>query len=147
MTKSTTTMLTVMKNTHPTCTSASAVAGAKSCAKLSRCPRLHWGWGLIPRRIQNGSLAQCLGLCRSREFQSSDTYGSGPPLWVQVRVRTKWLRSWGSGLSTDRHCPPRYGSMDISQPLWIGQVISGLPRGSICRFIYRFSFCSVIIVS
>jgi len=61
--------------------------------------------------------------------------GSGPSLRVQVRVRTEPLPNWRSGLSTHPNCEFGYGSMQISQPVWIGRVVSGSPSGSICRFI------------
>ena len=62
----------------------------------------------------------------------SDSNGSGPSLRVRVRVRTEPLPNWWSGLSTHPNCQFGYGSMQISQPVWIGRVVSGSPSGSIC---------------
>ena len=61
--------------------------------------------------------------------------GSGPSLRVRVRVQTEPLPNWESGSSIYPNCARRYGSMVNSQPVWIGQVVSGSPSGSIYRFI------------
>jgi hypothetical protein len=60
---------------------------------------------------------------------------SGPSLRVRVWVKAELFPNWRSGLSTHLNCQFGYGSMEISQPVWIGRVVSGSPSGSICRFI------------
>ena len=71
---------------------------------------------------------------------------SGPPLWLRVQVRTEPSPKKRSGWSIHLNCQFGYGSMDISQPIRIGQVVSVLSSGSICRFVYCSWFCCLIIV-
>jgi len=61
--------------------------------------------------------------------------GSGPSLRVRVRVGTEPQPDWQSGLSINQNCRFGYGSIDISLPVSIGRVLSGLYSGSICKFI------------
>jgi len=66
---------------------------------------------------------------------NSVSNGTGPSLRDRVRVRTELLPNWRSGLLTHPNWKFGYGSMQISQPVCIGRVVSGLPSRSICRFI------------
>jgi len=77
----------------------------------------------------------------------SASNSSGPSLWIQVRVETKALPQWRSGVSINPNCQLGHGSMVNSQRVWIGQDISGLPSRSIYRFIWGFCICSLLIVS
>jgi len=61
--------------------------------------------------------------------------GSGPSLRVRVRVQTEPLPNWRSGSSINPNCPLGYSSIVNSQPVRVGRVFSGLPSGSIYRFI------------
>jgi hypothetical protein len=59
---------------------------------------------------------------------------SEPSHRVRVRVQTEPFPNWWSGLSINLNCQLGYGSQVNSQPIWIGQVVSGSPCGSIYRF-------------
>ena len=52
--------------------------------------------------------------------------GSGPSLRVRVRVGTEPEPDWRSRLSINPNCRFGYGSIDISLPVRIGRVPSGL---------------------
>ena len=65
----------------------------------------------------------------------SDCNGPGQSVRVLVRVGTKLLTNWHFRLSLYPNRQFEYSSMKISQPVWIGQVVSGLPSRSIRRFI------------
>ena len=66
---------------------------------------------------------------------AGDSNGSGLSHQFQARVRTERLHNWQCGVSIDLNRPLAYGSMQISQPVGIGLVVSGLLCGSISRFI------------
>ena len=70
--------------------------------------------------------------------------GSGLSLWVWVQVGTQQLRNWRSGASIHLNCLFGYCSMEISQPVLIGRVVTGLSSGSVCRFIECSCFCCLI---
>jgi len=61
--------------------------------------------------------------------------GSGPSLRVWVWVGTKLSPNWSSGSSIHPNYQMWYSSMEISEPVWIGRVVSGLSSGSVSRFI------------
>ena len=61
--------------------------------------------------------------------------GSGPSNWDRVWVRAQMLANRRSGLSIHLKRQFGSGSMLISQPVWLGRVVSGSPSGSVCRFI------------
>jgi len=48
---------------------------------------------------------------------TSVSNGSGPSLWVRVRVQTEPLPNWRSGSSINLNCLLGYGSMVNSQPV------------------------------
>lgn len=58
--------------------------------------------------------------------------GSRLVLRVRVWVGTEWFPNWRTWSSMHLNRQFGYGSMDISQPLWIGRVVSRLSAGSIC---------------
>jgi len=65
---------------------------------------------------------------------ASVSNGSGLSLRVRVEVQPEPLPNWRSGLSIYLNRQLGYGSMVNSQSIWIGQVVSGSPSGSIHRF-------------
>jgi len=73
--------------------------------------------------------------------------GSGLSLRVWVRVQTEPLPKWRSGLSIHPNCQLGYGSIAISQPVWIGWDVSGSHSGSMYKVILGSCCCSLIIVS
>jgi len=83
--------------------------------------------------VWSGPLPRCVGMGFGPMARVSN--GSGPSLWVRVRVQTKQLPNWRSGSSINPNCPLGYVSMVNSQRVWIGWVVSGSPSGSIYRFI------------
>jgi len=68
-------------------------------------------------------------------LKASVSNGSRPALQVRVRVGTEPFPTWWTGSSIHPNRQFVYGLMDISQPVWVGCVVSGLSSGSICRFI------------
>jgi len=86
-------------------------------------------------RVHSISACKCISKLGRWWPPSSVSNGSGPSLWVRVRVQTKPLPNWRSESSINPNCLLGYGSMVNSQPVWIGRVVSGSPSGSIYRFI------------
>jgi len=74
-------------------------------------------------------------LCSRLFTPPSVSNNSGLSLRVRVLVRTKPLTHWRSRLSKIPNRQFGHGSMEISQPVRIGWVVSGLPSGSICGLI------------
>jgi len=72
--------------------------------------------------------------------------GSGPSLRVRVRVGTELVPDWRSGLWINPNSWLEYGSINISLPVWIVRVLSGLYSGSISKYIYHACLCDLIIV-
>jgi len=62
--------------------------------------------------------------------------GSGPSLRVRVWVQTELSPKLWSGLSTHPNHQHRYRLMEISEPVWIGRVVSGSPSWTSYTFIY-----------
>jgi len=85
--------------------------------------------------------------CASQFTIAGVSTGSGLSLPVRVQVQTEPLPNWRSRLSMNGNIQFGYGSMVNSQPVWIGQVVSGSPSGSIYRFIYASYFWSFFIIS
>jgi len=74
-------------------------------------------------------------------------WNSSRPLHlVWVRVGMALVLNWRSGWSIHPIWQYRYSSREISQPVWVWRVVSGLRRGSICRLMYCSWFCCLIIV-
>jgi len=67
--------------------------------------------------------------------ETSVSNGTGLLILAMVIVRIEhWPTTWfGSPLHTYYHFG--YSSIDMSQPIWIGWVVSGLSSGSICGLI------------
>jgi len=75
-------------------------------------------------------------ICKSSQsVRPSVSNGYGLSLRVRVRVRTEPEPDRPSGLSMNLNCRFRYGSIDISLPVRIGQVLSGLYSMFICKYI------------
>jgi len=72
--------------------------------------------------------------------------GLRPPLLFGIWVRTETSPITQSRLSMDLNCQFVYGSMDISQAIRIGWVVSRLSSGSVCSWIQCSCFCCLIIV-
>jgi len=68
-------------------------------------------------------------------LKGSVSNSSRPSRWVRVQIQTEPLPNCRSGLPINLNLQLEYGSMMNSQPVWIGQVVSGSPSG----FIYRFN--------
>jgi hypothetical protein len=81
----------------------------------------------------------CDYVCRwGRELSVRNA--SGPSLRVRVRVGTEPDPDWRSGSSINLNCRFWYGSIDISLPVWIGWVFSGLYSGFSCTLINMLAF-------
>jgi hypothetical protein len=93
---------------------------------------LHHGhWVCVQTRTPNGaSVSNC----------------SGPSFRVWVRVGTDLEPDWRSRWLTNPNCQFRYGSIDISQPVWTRRVLCGLYSGSICKYIYHTCLWYLIMV-
>jgi len=78
---------------------------------------------------------------------SSVSNSFGPSLLDRVLVETELFPNRPSGSSIHLNDRLGYGWMEISQPFYIGQVVSGSPSGSICRCLYCPAVCCLIIVS
>jgi len=61
--------------------------------------------------------------------------GSGLSLKARNQDKTEPLPDWRSGLSIHPNRPLVYGLMEITQPIWIGWVLSWSLSGSIHRSI------------
>jgi hypothetical protein len=57
--------------------------------------------------------------------------------WIVLATVLDWHFGSGSGLSTNPNCQFWYCLIDISLPVWIRWVPSGLYRRSICKFTYN----------
>jgi len=79
--------------------------------------------------------------------RDSVSNGSRVSLRVRVQVHTEPLPNWRSWFSIQPNRQSWYGSMEISQPVWIGRVVRGSPSGSIYRFTLGSCWCSLIIVA
>jgi hypothetical protein len=100
--------------------------------------------GYVSARIPSNTISNLKLQC---SWKVSVSHSSEQLLWVRVLVRTKLLPNWQSRLSMHRYCQFRYGSMQISQSVWIGMDVSWWPRGSIIRFLLFSCFCSLMTVS
>jgi len=101
------------------------------CYRLTKSPRensvlLSW----CTESGQHRCHSSILPFTKSSVSNSSRPWHQG-----QARVETEPLPNWRCWLSIYPSCQFGYSSMDISQPIWIGRVVSRSPSGSICRFI------------
>jgi len=92
-------------------------------------------------------LSSCSALFPTSYPMTSVSNGSGPSLQVWVQEGTDLLSNWQSRwwITSNRHFT--YSLIEVFQPIWFGQVVSGLSSRSICRFRHCSCFCCLIMIS